>query len=225
MASSVFSPTRYLTNLVIYKMLPLINLWLENCISSVDFNLNGESVATIDRYGVCLISNLNTDQFSFNLNLESEGSLAFQLVSSHKLHYFYPAQSLMFPWITWILLFKQAFTDFLPLLAGYHHCRWTTNAEEPILFLKYDRNKLNILDVEKKRLTLLEPVKVEERRRNNVWEAILAHCFVNYRLYKLDWCLQKWPKSRCFCWRRRKYQDLWSARIWYSQNFWECPLG
>ena len=34
-------------------------------------------------------------------------------------------------------------------LDKYTRCRWSSNADDPSLFVKYDRNKLNILDAEK----------------------------------------------------------------------------
>ena len=39
-------------------------------ITGTDFNPNGDLVATIDRHGTCLISDLNTDGYRFHLNME-----------------------------------------------------------------------------------------------------------------------------------------------------------
>ena len=50
----------------------LINLYIENVIAGLDFCPNGENVATIDRYGTCLISDVNTDSYRFHLNMEME---------------------------------------------------------------------------------------------------------------------------------------------------------
>ena len=47
-----------------------------------------------------------------------------------------------------ILLFLYLIPD------SYAHCRWSTNACEPLLFIKHGTRKLNILDAEKKALTL-----------------------------------------------------------------------
>ena len=44
---------------------------LDNCITSIDFNPNGETVCTIDRYGTCLVTAVNTNNYSFHLNLET----------------------------------------------------------------------------------------------------------------------------------------------------------
>ena len=48
----------------------LISLNLDNVITGLDFSPNGELAATIDRYGVCLISDVNTDSYHFHLNME-----------------------------------------------------------------------------------------------------------------------------------------------------------
>ena len=48
----------------------LISLYLENFIAGLDFNPTGEAVATIDMYGVCLMSDINTDSYRFHLNIE-----------------------------------------------------------------------------------------------------------------------------------------------------------
>lgn len=44
----------------------------ENWISSLDFNVAGEAAATIDRYGTCLISDLNSDDCKFHLKTGSK---------------------------------------------------------------------------------------------------------------------------------------------------------
>ena len=46
-------------------------------------------------------------------------------------------------------------------------CRWSTDAGEPILFVKHDWNKLNILDVEKKALVLKNSVVTEHEGNYN----------------------------------------------------------
>jgi len=47
----------------------LTNFHPDNSITSVDFNPTGETVATFDRYGTFLISDIDTDNYSFHLNL------------------------------------------------------------------------------------------------------------------------------------------------------------
>ena len=41
-------------------------------------------------------------------------------------------------------------------------CRWSTNFDEPLVYIKYDQGRLNILDVETKTLILKNPVQLEE---------------------------------------------------------------
>ena len=48
----------------------LIYLYLDNHITSLDFSPNGETVATTDKYGVCLISDLSTNSYRFHLNMK-----------------------------------------------------------------------------------------------------------------------------------------------------------
>ncbi len=45
---------------------------LENCISDFDFNPAGESMATIDEYGKCLISDVNTNNYGLHLQVGSD---------------------------------------------------------------------------------------------------------------------------------------------------------
>lgn len=42
----------------------------------------------------------------------------------------------------------------------YASCRWTINREEPLLFLKFKNNFLNILDTEKKTFVWKTPIQV-----------------------------------------------------------------
>ena len=47
-----------------------MELYVGNVLSGFDFNPHGETMATIDYYGLCLISDINTDSYRFHLNLE-----------------------------------------------------------------------------------------------------------------------------------------------------------
>ena len=47
-------------------------------------------------------------------------------------------------------------------------CRWSTNSADPSLFIKYDKNKLNILDAEQQKLILTEPFKVDNDPSNSL---------------------------------------------------------
>ena len=55
-----------------YSQPILISLNLDDVITGLDFNPNGEIAATIDSYGVCLISDVNTDSYRFHLEIEME---------------------------------------------------------------------------------------------------------------------------------------------------------
>ena len=43
----------------------------------------------------------------------------------------------------------------------YGCCRWSTHVDEPLLFVKHTMSLLNILDTEKKALTLKEPIQID----------------------------------------------------------------
>ena len=52
----------------------LILVRRDNFIAGLDFDPNGEIAATIDCYGECLISNMNTDSYCFHLNMEMKNA-------------------------------------------------------------------------------------------------------------------------------------------------------
>ena len=116
-------------------------LHLVNFITGLDFNPAGESAATIDYCGNCVVSDINTGNCDFHLST---------------------------PGFLGNLYSKNYFNN---LLLSYTvdslgRCRWSTNPAEPLLFVKYDYRQLNILDVEKKALTLKEPVQIESDEGN-----------------------------------------------------------
>lgn len=41
----------------------------ENTITGLGFNPTGEAMATIDRYGICLVSDVNTNTYNFHLSM------------------------------------------------------------------------------------------------------------------------------------------------------------
>ena len=47
---------------------------LDNVITSLDFNPTGETAATLDYFGRCLISNVNTNKCSFHLDMNKMSS-------------------------------------------------------------------------------------------------------------------------------------------------------
>ena len=53
-------------------------------------------------------------------------------------------------------------------LDKYARCRWSTNPDEPLLFVKCDWTLLNILDVEKEALILKSPVDFESGKCSRI---------------------------------------------------------
>ena len=47
----------------------MLILMVEDCISSLDFDPLGTSAASIDGLGVCLISDVNTNNYNYHMNL------------------------------------------------------------------------------------------------------------------------------------------------------------
>ena len=143
---------KVINKFISHRRLILIYFYLVNFIAGLDFNPNGEIAATIDTYGVCLISNVNTDSYRFHLAMEMknvwrEGKQIFK----------------------YIIIFQRLSSSAvsriirsLILIINYSldetgRCRWSSNPDEPLLYVKYDRAFLNILDTEKKVLILKGP--------------------------------------------------------------------
>ena len=60
-------------------------------------------------------------------------------------------------------------------------CRWSTNKGEPLLFVKYDPKKLNMLDVETGALHLKDPVLLEKTKKCNIASFFsLFHLFLSF---------------------------------------------
>lgn len=57
----------------------------DNTISSLDFNSSGEIVATIDRNGACLVSDVNTDSCCFHMEMGENGISCF--ISNYLFHF------------------------------------------------------------------------------------------------------------------------------------------
>ena len=55
-----------------YQKLIYREIYLGDMITGLDFNPAGESVATIDDSGVCLISDVNTGNYSYHLKIGSK---------------------------------------------------------------------------------------------------------------------------------------------------------
>ena len=109
----------------------------------------GEVVSAIDYYGVFLISDINTDNCSFQADMGNFGNLVF-------FHYF------------WSL---RIYLD------GAGRCRWSTNKGESLLYLKYNESRLNILDVEKEMFALKEPFRLGGKKEFLTMEGIIKSYF------------------------------------------------
>ena len=59
--------------------------YLDNTITGLDFNSLGTLVAAIDKWGVCLISDVNTNDYSFHLQMGS----GFSNLSKHLEWFFF----------------------------------------------------------------------------------------------------------------------------------------
>ena len=53
------------------------------------------------------------------------------------------------------------------MLDDYGRCRWSTNPDEPLLFVKYDKRLLNVIDTEKKALVSKSPVEIGSIRKHS----------------------------------------------------------
>ena len=117
-------------------------------IISIDFDPNGKSTATVDNKGRCLISDIDTGHYCFHLDNGNRGGKF--IWSSKELF----ATSLLMTTFSILLKFEY-------LLDDYARCRWSSSSGNPLLYIKYDEKYLNALDVEKKTLTLKNPVELE----------------------------------------------------------------
>lgn len=70
---------------------------------------------------------------------------------------------------------------------SHGRCRWSTSAGEPLIFVKYAKNRLNILDVEKKTLILTAPVALLEEPQSNF-------CCITHRIF-LIFAIYVWSVS------------------------------
>lgn len=96
-----------------------------------------------------MISSVNTNSYIFHLEMDTDEC---KFVEK-------PFNGLLL-----IFFFLNYFPDkflFADLVSS-EHCRWSVNSGEPQLYIKYDLNKLNIIDVEKKSLIFGTPVYLEE---------------------------------------------------------------
>lgn len=76
-------------------------------------------MATLDRYGVCLISELNTDKYLSHITVKTSYGLD-----------------------------------------RFGRCRWSTNIDEPLVYIKYD-NELKVLDTVKNALIPKKKIELD----------------------------------------------------------------
>ncbi len=57
---------------------------------------------------------------------------------------------------------KLIYTE-ITVLDGYGRCRWSMNANDPLLFLKFGLDRLNILHIEKKAVALKYSIYLEQK--------------------------------------------------------------
>ena len=68
--------------------------------------------------------------------------------------------------LTYCILISSFFLYRTYYLDYCARCRWSTNTGEPLLFVKYDLNKLNILDAEKETLVYKDSILTEKNSSN-----------------------------------------------------------
>ena len=108
----------------------------------MDFDPRGEYIAAINSFGMCLISEVNSNSYISHMEVGNEiGSIVFE-----------------------ILMFSKYFAS--TSLDGCARCRWSSNSDEPLLFVKYNSNQLNIFDAEKRDLSLKNPIQLDSKGKN-----------------------------------------------------------
>lgn len=134
-----------------------------NVIDSLDFNPSGSTIATLDNFGTCLVSDVSTHKLRFHMKLPenpSGGKQNFQLLLIFNVfNLFY-----LDPLYLFILLIHSdtKFVYFNNLsLDGFSRCRWGIYSDEPFLFVKCAWRYLEIIDVEKKAYVLKDSFELD----------------------------------------------------------------
>ena len=74
------------------------------------------------------------------------------------------------------------------ILDWYGQCRWSTSQGEPLLYIKYCYNLLNILDVQKNALILKDPIQLETSNNGNLsiflFATVITACDISYAFEK-----------------------------------------
>ena len=73
------------------------------------------------------------------------------------------------------------------LLGFWGRCRWSTNPDEALLFIKYDSSKYRILDVEKKAFVFKVPIQLESNCKCSQF------LFYSFSFNDLTWINIKFP--------------------------------
>ena len=137
----------------------------------------------IDYSGECFIIDVNTDNCTLELNV---GKYWGNLVSQCY-YVFQQSGSYSCDKIIAILIFILLNNQWLD---HFGRCRWSSNSGEPLLFVKYDNNQLNVLDVEKKALTLKTPHQIDllSKFRPSPFQAQLILLLIIDDIYWIDIC-------------------------------------
>ena len=98
---------------------------------------------------MCLISEINADKYLSHVQMNMSYHAGKLNLEFYLLYYY-------------SLKHCHALTIYDCYLDGIARCKWSLNPSEPLLFIKYDRIRLNILDVEKFKLTLNTPIQLEK---------------------------------------------------------------
>ena len=107
--------------------------------SSFDFNLDGSRTALIKRsvdFQFLQIYDVDTNHQCCQYQMKDIGNM------------------IQFSWIyyhCWVLLDEET------------RCRWSPDSSEACVYLKHEKNKINIFEVEKQKLILRDSVKIQEK--------------------------------------------------------------
>ena len=105
----------------------------------------------ISRPGVWLISDITTNLYQFHMEMRGRDGTWITLILRYL--FFGP----------FVLICNMGLKIYVWEVS---RCRWSILAGEPILFVKYHKIELNIIDIEKKELILKGPVELDECKLN-----------------------------------------------------------
>ena len=76
-------------------------------------------------------------------------------------------------------------------------CKWSANAGEPLLFVKYDGDQLSIIDTQKQTFALKRPIQIERDRGSNNYTTINESFYLS-SWREFDFILICWFPSYVF---------------------------